>query len=83
MNHVDVNTCPDVRERKYVQSETHLRLVNGDVCTNLSRIIPDTDGKGHSTLPSRGFHLPKWAIVGIALLVRQLDLGLLGIQEPD
>ena len=66
---VDVNSCPDVREKKYVISQTHLRLLNGDICTDVSRVINDTDGHGHSTLPGRGIHLPLWAIVVIALLV--------------
>lgn len=66
---VDVNTCPDVREHKYIISQTHLRLLNGDACANVSRVINDTDGRGHSTLPGRGIHLPLWAIVVIALLV--------------
>ena len=69
MAQVDLNTCPDVRERKYVISQSHLRLVNGDACSNISRIINDTDGRGHSTLPGRGVHVPAWAIVVIGLIV--------------
>merc|ERR1712130_702629 len=66
---VDVNTCAAVREKKYIMGESHLRLVNADNCANISRVINDTDGGGHSTLPPRGFHLPGWAIVILALLV--------------
>ena len=66
---VDINTCPDVREHKYIISQSHLRLLNGDACANVSRVINDTDGRGHSTLPGRGVHLPPWAVVVIALLV--------------
>ena len=53
-------------------SESHLRLVNADHCANISRVINDTDGRGHSTLPRSGFHLPGWAIVILALLVSRL-----------
>ena len=66
---VDVHSCPAVREHRYVMSKSNLRLLNGDACLNVSRIINDTDGRGHSTLPGRGIHLPPWAIVVIALLV--------------
>lgn len=66
---VDPSSCPAVRDKKYVMSQSHLRLVNADKCANVSRVINDTDGRGHPTLPPRGFHLPGWAIVILALLV--------------
>jgi hypothetical protein len=66
---VDPNTCAAVREKRYIMSQSHLRLVNADNCANVSLVINDTDGRGHSTLPPRGFHLPGWAIVIVALLV--------------
>lgn len=32
---------------EYKVSTTGKRLVHGDVCANVNKIIPDTDGKGH------------------------------------
>lgn len=39
---------------QYVESVTHLRLVHGDTCKNVSRVILDTDGRGHLTVPDAG-----------------------------
>jgi len=72
---VDPHTCAVVREKKYIMSQSHLRLVNADHCANISLVINDTDGRGHSTLPPRGFHLPGWAIVILALLVSSSLVG--------
>lgn len=69
---MDVNTCPAVKSHKYVISETHFRLLDGDGCKNISRIIPDTDGRGHSTLPQKHAWLKKWGIIVAAVLVRTL-----------
>eukprot|EP00884_Botryococcus_braunii_P007264 jgi/Botrbrau1/16539/Bobra.0327s0006.1 len=38
----------------YVESVTHRRLVHGDVCINVSRVIMDTDGRGHLNFPNTG-----------------------------
>ena len=69
---MDLNTCPKVRDRSYEISKSHLRLLTDDVCANISRVINDTDGKGHSTLPGGRHALPVWAIVVITLLVSYL-----------
>lgn len=76
---VDRNTCPHVKDGRYTISESHLRLLNGDSCANISRVINDTDGRGHSTLPHHWFAFPKWGIVVIALLVSRLPQGLLAL----
>lgn len=34
------------KQKDYLMSSTHLRLVHGDVCTGVNAIIPDTNGKG-------------------------------------
>lgn len=39
---------------QYVESVTRLRLVHGDTCKNVSRVILDTDGRGHLTVPDSG-----------------------------
>ena len=67
---VDVHTCPKVESKDYIISQSHLRLLSGDACLNVSRLINDTDGRGNSTLPhSRWLDLPKWAVAALALLV--------------
>mmetsp|Transcript_6271 Transcript_6271/g.21539 ORF Transcript_6271/g.21539 Transcript_6271/m.21539 type:complete len:783 (+) Transcript_6271:74-2422(+) len=38
--------CPLVQQGKYVVSDTHERLIAHDTCTDLGRIINDTDGQG-------------------------------------
>jgi hypothetical protein len=73
---VDPNTCAVVKEKKYIMSDSHLRLVNADNCQNISRVINDTDGRGHSTLPPTGIHLPAWALVILALLVSHFPISL-------
>ena len=71
----DVNTCPHVRDRSYVISKSGLRLLNGDSCANVSRVINDTDGRGHSTLPE-GKHFPRWVVVTLILLVSCVSMPL-------
>ena len=55
-------------------SEKHRRLIAGDVCTNVSRVIPDTDGRGHSTLPPQGWFawLGEHLLKGLAWLAVRL-----------
>ena len=70
---VDVNTCHKVESKDYIISQSHLRLLSGDACLNVSRLINDTDGRGNSTLPrGRWLDLPKWAVAALALLVGRL-----------
>ena len=57
-----------VQDHSYVISKSGKRLLAGDACFNISRVINDTDGRGHSTLP-RHFHLPHWLSIGLWLLV--------------
>jgi hypothetical protein len=44
---LDRQQCGVITGGLYVESVTHRRLVHGDMCDNVSRIIMDTDGKGH------------------------------------
>ncbi len=39
-------TCPHVDDNSYRVSASGFRLVHGDVCTGIDKIISDTDGKG-------------------------------------
>ena len=66
----DFNTCPHLRDRSYTISDSGLRLLSGDMCANVSRVINDTDGRGHTSHPG-GRHFPKWAVVTLVLLVSQ------------
>ena len=50
----DKNACPLLSERGYRASSTGLRLVHDDVCTGVSAVIPDTDGKGGGRGHGRG-----------------------------
>lgn len=54
----EINTCSLVKSKKYFESETHRRLVHEDTCSDVSRIIPDTNGAGipNGGLPSGGGH---------------------------
>lgn len=57
-----------MRDHSYTISQSGLRLLNGDLCQNVSNIINDTDGRGHFTHP-HGKHFPKWVVVSFVLLV--------------
>lgn len=43
---LEESACPGLKASCYHMSSTHLRLVHGDTCANVARVIPDTDGKG-------------------------------------
>ena len=49
-------------------SKSGKRLLAGDACFNISAVINDTDGRGHSTLP-RHWHIPHWLGIATGLLV--------------
>lgn len=66
---VDPHTCPHVDHGRYKISDTHLRLLNGDACVNVSTIIPDTDGRGHPSGPPPHGFVSGWAAAALALLV--------------
>ncbi|KAG1664895.1 hypothetical protein FOA52_006241 [Chlamydomonas sp. UWO 241] len=61
--------CPRVFERKYLVSETGLRLIHADACTGLTTLIPDTDGQGTcivafcGDLPNEPERQHPWAVV--------------------
>lgn len=35
-----------MKQRKYVGSDTHRRLIHEDQCTGIGKVIPDTNGAG-------------------------------------
>ena len=43
---VDPGSCSALGAHNYAASATGRRLVHGDVCTGVSAVIPDTDGRG-------------------------------------
>eukprot|EP00201_Polytomella_parva_P016140 CAMPEP_0175072082 /NCGR_PEP_ID=MMETSP0052_2-20121109/19671_1 /TAXON_ID=51329 ORGANISM="Polytomella parva, Strain SAG 63-3" /NCGR_SAMPLE_ID=MMETSP0052_2 /ASSEMBLY_ACC=CAM_ASM_000194 /LENGTH=978 /DNA_ID=CAMNT_0016339465 /DNA_START=262 /DNA_END=3198 /DNA_ORIENTATION=+ len=43
-----MQTCPLIRDKKYMVSSTGKRLLHADVCNDASVIIPDTDGMGNA-----------------------------------
>ncbi|KIY96596.1 hypothetical protein MNEG_11365 [Monoraphidium neglectum] len=45
-------TCPHVKDGSYRVSSSGFRLVHGDVCSGVDKIIFDTDGKGTGTGPA-------------------------------
>lgn len=72
-------TCPVLQQGDYYVSNTHMRLLHGDVCSGLERIIPDSDGMG--TPRGRRPHAPTasarspWAAFLIFLLVLAAVVG--------
>ncbi len=40
--------CPTLDGGQYVVSNSGKRLVHGDVCSGVDKVIEDTDGKGKS-----------------------------------
>lgn len=50
-----VPTCPLITSGYYSVSSTGKRLVHADVCTNVTTVIPDTDGRGTA---NGGGHTP-------------------------
>jgi hypothetical protein len=44
---VDTSQCAALTSGEYHVSRTKHRLVSGDVCADVSRVISDTDGKGN------------------------------------
>ena len=49
---IDADQCGELSSKGYLTSSTNHRLVHGDECTNVSRVIPDTNG--HGGLPESG-----------------------------
>jgi len=41
-------SCPHINDNSYAVSSSGFRLVHGDVCTGIDKIIADTDGKGNA-----------------------------------
>lgn len=76
---IGADQCGEISGKGYLTSSTKHRLVHGDVCTDVQRIIPDTNG--HGGLPgtggggaggsSRGHG---WLITIIVFLVSGCDL---------
>lgn len=44
---MDTSQCSAVTAGRYHMSKSKHRLVSGDVCSDVSRVISDTDGKGN------------------------------------
>ena len=40
------NACPRLLDSSYMTSTSHFRLVHDNSCSQINRIIPDTNGKG-------------------------------------
>lgn len=53
MPDLDPKQCPILKENggSYRTSSTHRRLVSGDLCSNVTLVIADTDGAGGLPLP--------------------------------
>lgn len=49
---VSADKCGEISNKGYLMSRTHQRLVHADLCMNINRVIPDTNG--HGGLPERG-----------------------------
>ena len=59
--------CPSLETGNYTISQSHKRLIQGDVCEGLERLINDTDGKGNLVPTSSGHG--GWALwLGIAVV---------------
>jgi len=44
----DKGWCPILDDRTYVESSVGYRLLPGDECKDVGKVVPDTDGAGHS-----------------------------------
>jgi hypothetical protein len=44
---LDTAKCPAIRSGSYHVSQSMHRLINADACSDVSRVISDTDGKGN------------------------------------
>ena len=76
---LDTAQCGAVREGSYHASASKHRLIQGDACAGIARVITDTDGKGG--LPggrSGGAHGARkhWATAFVAFLVTVPPLSL-------
>ena len=59
MPNINADQCPLLKQGKYKMSTTSKRLVQGDICRNVERVIPDTNGKG--SLPNSKGGSRHWA----------------------
>lgn len=68
---VDTTRCGPLVSGLYTPSDTHKRLIHGDNCSNIERLITDTDGMGHRTgdAPS-GKRSVHWGVALLSFLVR-------------
>ncbi|KAK9828958.1 hypothetical protein WJX72_003046 [[Myrmecia] bisecta] len=79
---LDDKECTVLSGGQYKVSETHRRLVHGDACTEVQRVIPDTDGNGHMPNGSSGVdtrHHSGWAAFFIVVTVFGGVLTLFGV----
>ena len=70
---LDTSQCTAIADGTYHSSATKHRLIQGDICADISRVITDTDGKGN--LPGgkgnrQHAACKKWATALVTFLVR-------------
>lgn len=67
---IEQSQCPAMQRGLYAVSEAHKRLIQGDACTGLEDLFPDTDGRGHAKNHHKS--ATHWVLWGGIVVVRTL-----------